>query len=146
VLAGILVSAPVGERTPRVVTAAYDDMAKDRSLRGAVDRNLPRWLAARTDHMPAGVSLDLSKNCTLGDINARHLRLVDPALGRLNVFVYEHPLHATVTAAAGAVADHQWLLLELRPGVVALVLYDGARKRDAVMDLITQTLGAPIRT
>ena len=146
VLAAVLVPAPVGERTPRVVAAAYDDMAKDRSLRGTVDRNLPRWLAARTAHMPAGVSLDLSKNCTLGDINARHLRLVNPALGRLNVFVYERPPHATVTAAFGAVVDHHWLLLELRPGVVALVLYDGARKRGAVMDLITQTLGAPIRT
>lgn len=146
VLAGTLVFAPIGERTPHVVTAAYDDMLKDRSLRGTFDGHLPRWLAARTGHMPAGVSLDLSKNCTLGDVTARHLRLVDPALGRLNVFVYERPLHATVAAASGAVVDHHWLLLELRPGVVALVLYDATSKRDSVMGLITQTLGAPIRT
>ncbi len=146
VLAGMLVFTPVEERTPRVVSAAYDDMLKDRSLHGTIDRNLPRWLAVRTAHMPAGVSLDLSKNCALGDINARHLRLVNPALGRLNVFVYERPPHATVTAASGAVADHHWLLFELRPGVMALVLYDGARERDAVMGFITQTLGAPIRT
>lgn len=146
VLAGTLVLAPVGKRTPHVVAAAYDDMLKDRSLRGTFDDNLPRWLAARTAHMPTGVSLDLSKNCTLGDITARHLRLVNPALGRLNVFVYERPLHATVTAASGAIVDHHWLLLELRPGVVALVLYDATSTRDSVMGLITQTLGTPIRT
>lgn len=144
-LAGALLLAPFGERAPDVVTAAYDDMRKDRGLRGTYDADPNRWFATNAVHMPAGVSVDLNKDCTLDGIIARHLRLVNPALGRVNVFVYEQALRAKRASAYGAVADHRWLILEPRPGVVVIVLYDAANQHDSVVHLISQMFATPIR-
>ena len=143
-LAGMFWLIPVGERTPNVVSAAYDDMLKDRGLHGSFNGDPQRWLATKAVHMPAGVRLDLSKDCALGAVTARHLRLVNPELGRVNVFVYEQSRSAT-TPTSGAIAGQHWLLLEPRPGLVALVLYDSPQKRESVLRLVARMFATPIR-
>lgn len=144
-LAGMVLLIPVGERTPNVVGAAYDDMLKDRGVHGSFNGDAQHWLATKAVHMPAGVTLDLSKDCALGAITARHLRLVNTELGRVNVFVYDQPPHVGTTTASGAIAGQHWLLLEPRPGLIALVLYDSPQKRESVLRLLARMFAAPIR-
>jgi len=136
--------APLG-RTPDVIAAAYDDMRKDRDLRGAHNGDPTRWLATKAVHVPAEMRLDLSKDCALDGIVARHLRLVDANLGRVNFFIYEPaPAGTRVAPASGAVADQYWLLAEPRPGVVVVVLYDAADKRESVARLVARMFAAAI--
>lgn len=143
-LGAAVVLAPFG-RTPDVIAAAYDDMRKDRDLHGAYNGDPTRWLANRAVHVPVEMRLDLSKDCALDGVVARHLRLVNAGLGRVNLFVYQPAPGTRVAPASGAVADQHWLLLEPRPGVVVVVLYDAADKRESVARLVAQMFATAIR-
>ena len=143
-LAGASLFTLRGTKLPEVVNAAYADMLKDRPLQGTYN-NPDLWLSTKALRLPRAMSVDLSKDCMLDGVVAKHLRLVNARLGPVNVFVFERLADAQLAAAHGAVADQHWLLLEPRPGMVVIALYDDATKRDSVMDIVAQMFATPTR-
>ena len=141
---GTTLLIPRGTKLPEVVSAAYADMLKDRGLQGNYNDS-DRWLTTKALRLPSEMSVDLSRDCMLNDVVAKHLRLVNPQLGPVNVFLFERLEDAQVAAAHGAVADQHWLLLEPRPGMVVIALYDDALKRESVMDIVAQMFATPTR-
>lgn len=133
-----------GAKLPEVVAAAYADMLKDRNLQGSYN-DPERWLTTKALRLPRAMNVDLSKDCMLDGVVAKHLRLVNARLGPVNVFLYERLEDAQLAAAHGAVADQHWLLLEPRPGMVVIALYDNAVERESVADMVAQMFAPPTR-
>ena len=144
VLTGLLLLARVDGPTPDLIEAAYADMLRERGLHGRFDDDARRGFGAGTVQLPEGAHLDLSKDCVLDGISARHLRLVHPEFGRVNLFVYASPT-TRVAARSGALGNQRWLLLEPRPGLVAVVLYESGREHEAITRLLARLFAAPVR-
>lgn len=142
-LAGLLLLARVDGPTPDLIDAAYDDMLRERGLHGRFDDDARHWFAAMAVQIPEGAYLDLSKDCMLDGVSTRHLRLVHPELGRVNLFVYTSP-STQIAAASGALGDQRWLLLEPRPGLAAVVLYENGRKHESITRLLARMFAAPV--
>lgn len=147
-LAGVLFAAfvllaPAPGAAPAVVVAAYEDMLKDRGLRGILNSEHAQWLAANQVREPVDVNVELSKLCVLGDLRAKHLRLVNAELGRVNIFMYAAQQKGTrAQAEHGELEDQHWLLLEPRPGTVVIALYNAGAKRDRIARLVSEMFAA----
>lgn len=125
--------------TPGIVIAAYQDMLKERGLRGVFDGNDAPPLIAGHIGKSLGVSVELSKKCNLNGVGAKHLRVVNAELGRVNVFVYTAATaDLRQVAVHGELEDQQWLLLEPRPGLAVVVLYEDERRRELVQQLVAR--------
>lgn len=140
VVAALVLLAPTRAPAPTVVVAAYQDMLKDRGLRGIRDNEHALWLARNDIREPAGV--ELSKRCTLGTLRARHLR-VNAGAGPVNLFLYaasHRPAQRRV--AQGEFKDQRWLLLEPRPGMTIIALYDAAQPPETIARLVSEMFPA----
>lgn len=108
--------------TPADVTAAYADIQGDRHLQGVREGAAKAWLVATRPELPAGASVDLVKDCSLGERQSKHLRLRGPDGAVVNVFVHHQAY--TALKGHGTIDDQVWAIRHPNPGTVVVVLYD----------------------
>lgn len=135
----------VYDTPPTYVMAAYQDMHKDQLLHGVFDGGSARWLVTRGIKLPpADVRVDLSKDCLLGKLPSKHLRLVSGAAGNINLFIHSGPTSiGTEQFEQGEWGNQSWLLLKPRPGLLVAVLSEHASAHPQVIDLVETMFAAP---
>lgn len=130
---------------PAYIVAAYEDMRKERMLHGAFDGGSARWLAAHGIKLPPDdIRVDLSKDCRLGTLPSKHLRLVSGAAGNINLFIHSGPSSVdTIQFEQGEWGGQSWLLLKPRHGILVAVLYEHASARPQIIDLVETMFASP---
>lgn len=108
--------------TPMDVIAAYADTQGDRHLQGMREGDAKAWVVANRPELPAGVQLDLVKDCWLGERQSKHLRLRGPDGAVVNVFVHHEAY--TALKGHGTIHDQHWAIQHPSPGTVVIALYD----------------------
>lgn len=131
--------------TPADVGAAYADMLRDSALHGVRQGATADWLAANRPVLPAGIRLDLAKDCWLNRQPSKHLRLRASDGGTINVFV--HHGDDVAWKRRGTIHGHRWIVRSPLPGTVAILLYNQPTPPVSVASLLTSLFpsGAPQR-
>ena len=121
--------------TSSPVELAYAHALEEQQLTGYVDGGYLDWMSSKGISAPVNAkSIVLSKNCSLGEIKAKHLRFeIDTALptskettkSAINMFLLASQDFATsIPDDKGDINGQQWRLYKPSADMEVLVLYD----------------------
>jgi hypothetical protein len=127
--------------TPPLIRAAQAHAQEEAGLLGERNPSLRPWLQAKVlGSLPAGYRVEMSKVCEIGALRARHLRLVTPDAGTLELMIPMQDQYGGQAIATGSGDD--WLIVRPRAGLTVIALLEAAGDKDAATRLIRRLFTA----
>ena len=120
-----VISATVGQQTPTVVLAAYQDIEKDKLLNIGISVPKQVWLTQHQIHAPLNeMKIEMTKFCNIAQHHTVHLKIAGKERGNVHIFLYQGDLNpAFWQKSRGDINTMPWRILQPRKDLSVLVLY-----------------------
>jgi hypothetical protein len=126
------------QSTSSFIALAYAHTQEEAGLMGAMDGGYEKWFRTAALKIPEEANdIVLSKNCSLGDLKAKHLRFDLPNKGTINLFLYKETAGApAVYHSGGRIADQAWMSASPRGDIRWLAIYNANVDKQQVAHII----------
>jgi len=127
--------------TPQLISSAYADIQKDKSLNTGMSLAIQQWLdESNIASVPTQYPVEMSKFCTLDQSLTMHMRIAGKDQGELNVFFYHGERPLFWFNGAGKLNDMNWKLLKVRKNLTLVVLYTHDMREKSVQHILNEML------
>lgn len=111
---------------PGFIEQAVAHLHEEAGLHGAMDGGYTPWLQRHAINTPPGTfRVTLSKNCHIGTVTAKHLRLAMPDNAPVNLLIYSRQLPAgSPDESRGELDGIRWIAFRVRGDLYAMAMFD----------------------
>ena len=127
--------------TPQLISSAYADIQKDKSLNTGMPLAIQQWLdESNIASVPSQYPVEMSKFCALGQRLTMHMRIAGKEQGELNVFFHHGEQSLFWFNGAGKLNDMNWKLLKVRKNLTLIVMYTQDMREKSVQHILNEML------
>lgn len=111
---------------PTFVEQALAHLRSEATLHGALDGGYAHWLQRNDIHAPPAVfRVAMSKNCHIGAVKAKHIRLISQQNTPINLMIYSRTLPAgSPNESSGTIQGMRWVAFRVRGDMYALAMFN----------------------
>jgi len=118
----VWLAAPVAGPDSTLISAFQAHAAAERQLTGDRSGGIDEWLnTERIGQLPQGFSAQMAKNCEVGRLRLKHLRVAGPGAVITNLFIEQVGAGTSVALEDGV--GEGWLVVHPRPDIAVLALF-----------------------
>jgi len=118
----VWLAVPVGDPAGGFIPVLQAHASAERQLRGDRSGGIDAWLDSQhITRLPEGFVTEMAKNCVVGGLHLKHLRVAGPGRAVTNLFIERSGDLASSRLEDGV--GPGWLVVHPRPGITVLALF-----------------------